>query len=190
MTGAIIHIRPRGISLDTPEGAVDLDGALDDVVQHLRGEHLDGGDVVADPAVVLVLVDLPGHVQDEEPELHQLGVGVGDVVLDALLVGQEAALGLAGQGPLAHHVEGLLAHPHGPHGVVDAAAAEPGLGDGEGLALAPEQALGREPDLVVVDEGVHPLVARRRSDSPMRPTLRTISTPGVSVGTRNIDIPW
>src|SRR5437763_5720351 len=26
--------------------------------------------------------------------------------------------------------------------------------------------------------------------SPMRPTLRTMFTPGVSVGTRNIDIPW
>ena len=26
--------------------------------------------------------------------------------------------------------------------------------------------------------------------SPISPMLRTISTPGVSVGTRNIDIPW
>src|SRR5437764_13863665 len=26
--------------------------------------------------------------------------------------------------------------------------------------------------------------------SPMRPTLRTMFTPGVSVGTRNIDMPW
>src|SRR5205823_12294950 len=26
--------------------------------------------------------------------------------------------------------------------------------------------------------------------SPMRPTLRTMLTPGVSVGTRNIDMPW
>ena len=123
------------------------------------GEHLDRGDVVADLAVVLVLVDLPRHVQDEEPELHELGVGVGDVVLDALLVGQQAALGVARQGPLAHHVERLLAHPHGAHGVVDAPAPEPGLGDGEGLALPAEQALGGHPHLVVVDEGVHALVA-------------------------------
>ena len=28
------------------------------------------------------------------------------------------------------------------------------------------------------------------SDSPARPTWRTMSTPGVSVGTRNIDAPW
>ena len=50
----------------------------------------------------------------------------------------------------------------------------------------PEQVVGGHPHLVVVDEGVHALVARPRPSSPM---LRTISTPGVSVGTRNIDIP-
>ena len=32
-----------------PQRPVHLDGPLHDVVQHLRGEHLDGGDVVADP---------------------------------------------------------------------------------------------------------------------------------------------
>ena len=73
-----------------------------------------------------------------------------------------------------------------PHGVVDATTAEAGLGDDEGLALAAEHAVGRQPDVVVVDECVHPLVLRLAA-SPM---LRTMSTPGVSVGTRNIDAPW
>ena len=165
-----------------------LDGALHDVVQHLRGEDLDRGDVVADLAVVLVLVDLPRHVQHEEPELRELGVGVGDVVLDGLLVGQHAALGLARQGPLAHHVERLLAHPDGAHGVVDATAAEPGLGDGEGLALTPRA--GSRRARAPRCSGSARACPRGRRLSPISPMLRTISTPGVSVGTRNIDIPW
>jgi hypothetical protein len=44
---------------------------------------------------------------------------------------------------LAHHVERLAGEPDRPHGVVDPAAAEAGLGDGERLALAAEQGLPR-----------------------------------------------
>ena len=92
--------------------------------------------------VVVVLVDLPRRVQHEQPELQQLGVRVGDVALHELLVGEQAALRLAAERALAHHVERLLGHADGAHGVVDAPAAEPGLGDGEGLALAAEQRVG------------------------------------------------
>ena len=103
------------------------------------------GDVLADLAVVVVLVDRPRGVEHEQPELHELGVRVGDVALHELLVGEQAALRLAAERPLAHHVERLLRHADGAHGVVDAAAAEAGLGDGERLALAAEQRVGRAP---------------------------------------------
>ena len=62
-----------------------------------------------------------------------------------LLVGQGAVPGLAAEGPLAHHVERLLGHAHGAHGVVDPATAEAGLGDGEGLALAAQEPFGQRP---------------------------------------------
>ena len=81
----------------------------------------------------------------------------------------------------------LLRQADGAHGVVDAAAAEAGLGDGERLALAAEQRLGRHAHVVVVDERVR---CPRRAARRARPTLRTMFTPGVSVGTRNIDMPW
>jgi hypothetical protein len=55
---------------------------------------------------------------------------------------------------LAHHVERFAGEPDRPHGVVDPAAAEAGLGDDERLALAAEQGGGRHPDVLIVDERV------------------------------------
>ena len=74
------------------------------------------------------------------------------------LTGQQAALCLAAEHPLAEQVEGTLADGHRPHGVMNPTATQAGLGDDEGLTLATEQAVGRQPDVVVVDECVHPLV--------------------------------
>src|SRR6266851_5430023 len=74
------------------ERAVDLQRPQRDVVQHAGHQHLDRGDVLAHLAVVVVLVDRPRGVQDEQPELGELSVGVRDVALDELLVGQQAAL--------------------------------------------------------------------------------------------------
>src|SRR5690606_18601729 len=64
----------------------------------------------------------------------------------------------AGQSPLAHHVERATALPDRPHGVVDAAAAEPCLRDAEPLAGAAEQRVAGHAHLVVTDVGVNALV--------------------------------
>jgi len=48
--------------------------------------------------------------------------------------------GVTGQRPFAHHVDRLLRHPDGAHRVVDTPTTEPGLGDGERLALAASNA--------------------------------------------------
>jgi hypothetical protein len=69
--------------------------------------------------------------------------------------------------------------------VVHPPPAQAGLGDGEGLALAAQQALGRHPHVLVVDERVHALVLGLAGQAH----VRTMSTPGVSVGTRNIEAP-
>ena len=68
-------------------------------------------------------VNDPGGLQDEQPILLELDPGVGDELLDRLLVGEPLALGAPGQGTFAHHVEGAAALADGAHGVVDAAAA-------------------------------------------------------------------
>ncbi len=137
---------------------MDLDGSQHDVLDHAGHEDLHRGDVLPHPAVVLVLVDLPRGVEHEQPELLDLGVRVGDEALHELLLGQQAAGHLPAEGPLAHHVEGPVAHADRAHGVVDAAAAEAGLGDGERLALAAEQRVERHPHVLVVDEGVAALL--------------------------------
>ena len=118
--------------------------ALHDVVQHLRHRDLDRGDVLADLAVVLVLVDEPRGAQHEEPELLDLDPAVGDLLLRHLHRGQElAAADLPRERALAHHVERLAQLRDRAHRVVHAAAAEPGLRDGERAALLAEQVVGR-----------------------------------------------
>ena len=59
----------------------------------------------------------------------------------------------------------FLAQSDRPHRVVDAAAAEARLGDGERLPLAAEQRLGRHPDVLVVDERVAALAARLAAEA-------------------------
>ena len=95
----------------------------------------------------------------------ELGVRVGDVALHELLVGQQRALGLPAERPLAQHVERLLGEADGAHGVVDAPAAEAGLGDGEGLALAAEQGVLGHPHVLVVDEGVGAVAQRLAAEA-------------------------
>ena len=123
-------------------------------MQHGRHDHLHRGDVLAHLLVVVVLVDLPRGVEHHQPELQQLRVRIGDVALHELLVRQPAALRLAAQRALAHHVQRLARQADGAHRVVDAPAAQPRLRDDERLALAAEQRLGRHPHVVVVDQRV------------------------------------
>ena len=162
--GAVDHPEERHLVGDA-EGAVHLHRPPGDVVQHRRHHDLHGGDVLAHLLVVVVLVDLPRGVEHEQPELHELRVRVGDVALHELLVGEQAALRLAAERPLAHHVERLLRHADGAHGVVDAAAAEAGLGDGERLTLTAEQRVLGHPHVVVVDERVRALVHRLAAEA-------------------------
>ena len=129
------HRRERHL-VGHAERAVDLHRPRGDVVEHLRHRRLDRRDVAAHPLVVVVLVDLPRRAQHEQPELLDLDPRVGDHRLHQLLAGQQLALRGPRQGPLAHHVEGPLDQPDGAHGVVDAPAAEPGLGDDEALRRA------------------------------------------------------
>ena len=78
-----------------------------------------------------------------------------------------------------------VAHAHGSHGVVDATAAEAGLGHGEALAHLAEQRVGRHAHVVVVDEAVVTVAERLAAEADVADEV----SPGVSAGTRNIDMP-
>ena len=78
-------------------------------------------------------------------------VGVGDLLLHHLVLGDDLAVRLAAERPLAHHVEGELALGDGAHRVVDATAAEAALREHLGAVLRAEQVIERHPDVVVDD---------------------------------------
>ena len=100
---------------------------------------------------VLRVVDLPRRLEHEQAQHPDRGVGVGDLLLHHLVLGDDLAVRLAAQRPLAHHVEGELALGDGAHRVVDAAAAEAPLGEHLGAVLGAEQVVERDADVVVDD---------------------------------------
>ena len=78
------------------EAAMNLNGTVDHVVEHLRTPELDDADLDAGIAVMLALrvqlVHLPRCLQREQPSGLHLGMALGDPVLDHLLLSQDAAM--------------------------------------------------------------------------------------------------
>ena len=112
----------------------------------------------ADPLVVVVPVDLPRGLQHEQAELLHLDPRVGDHRLHELLPCEQLALGHPRQRALAHHVEGPLHQADGAHRVVDAPAAEAGLGDDEAIPAAAEKVVRRDANVGVADVGMRAVV--------------------------------
>jgi hypothetical protein len=94
---------------------------------------LDHRDVGPSESLV-ALVDHPGRLEDQQSELFELDVRIGDHVLDALLLGEHAPLRVPRERAFAHHVEGALHLADGSHRMVNTATAEPSLGDRKGLS--------------------------------------------------------
>ena len=150
-------IEANGISSETPSEPWICSARDGDVVEHLRHRRLDRRDVGADLLVVVVLVDRHAVRSTSRRNCSICDPRVGDHRLHQLLAGQQLALRRPRQRPLAHHVERLLDEPDGAHGVVDAAAAEAGLGDDEALAAPAEEVVGGDAHVVVADVAVRAL---------------------------------
>ena len=89
-------------------------------------------------------------LEHEQPEHLDRRIGLGDLLLHHLMLGDETAVRLAAERSLAHHVEGELALGDSAHGVMDAAAAESVLGKYLGAVFRAEQVVqgrGRTPSL-------------------------------------------
>ncbi len=137
---------------------MDLDGAVDHVVEHLRTPELDDPDLDAGIAVVLArgvqLVHLPRGLQREQTRRLHLGIALRDPVLHHLLLGQDAAVRVAGEGSLAEQVERTPALSEPAHRVMDATRPEALLREREALAdavLATDDVLERHAHVVVDD---------------------------------------
>ncbi|GGN80869.1 hypothetical protein GCM10011610_30650 [Nocardia rhizosphaerihabitans] len=150
MTSAWINMSTNGISSETPS-AVQVQRALGHIVEHPRHRHLDGRDVLAHLQVVLLLVDAPGGVQHQEPELLQIDPAVGDPLLHRLQRAEGSVAHLPRDGAFAHHVEGLAYQGDSAHGVMHTSAAEACLGHRERTALGTEQMVDGHPDVGVSD---------------------------------------
>ena len=134
-----------------------------DRLEHLGRQDLADADLLA-CGVLAGGVDEPRGMQHGQPELQQLGVGIGDERLHQLLVGQQTALGEAAFRSPGHHVERPLGHADGPHRVVDATAGQPGLQDLEAVpGLAQHRRRGHA-HVVVVDERMPGLVWQRSDE--------------------------
>ena len=134
------------------ERPVHLDGQIDGP-EHRVGDHeLDGGDLVTG-RVDTVAIDDPRGVQREEAGGADLGIELGDPVLDDLTVGEGlAALGdHALVGPVAEHLEGPGGDPQPAHAVVDAPRSESLLGDPEAVTDAAQHVGRRDPARLVRD---------------------------------------
>ena len=97
------------------------------------------------------VVDLPRGLEHEQAQHADRRVGVGDLLLHHLVLGDDLAVRLAAQRALAHHVEGELALRDRAHRVVDATAAEPALREHLGAVLGTEQVVERDAHVVVDD---------------------------------------
>ena len=125
------------------ERAVQVQRAVYDVAEHAGHRDLDRCDLAAHLARVrLVLVDQPGGVQHVKPELRDLHVGVGDLLLGELLLRSSSPLvrRLSARSHIMSRAR--FSTPDRAHRVVDATAAEPGLRDLESLAGLTEQVRG------------------------------------------------
>src|SRR3954454_11002775 len=161
LVGAVVEPRRARVAVHrlqrqvgrVAEGAVDLQGAVDDVVHHSGAEELDERDLLARSRGAFG-VHLPCRVQRHQARRLHLRGGVGDPVLDRLLVGERAAARLAVERALAEHVERPLREPEPAHAVVDAPGPEPLLGDQEAGTIVAQEVLGRNADVLVEDLGM------------------------------------
>ena len=143
--GVRVEAGQRGVVADAG-AAVQLDRPVDDVQRHPRGGDLDRGDLGAG-TLGAELVDQVGGLEHQQAGLVDLDPRLGDGLAHGPLLGQRAAEGDPRLGPLDHQRQGALGHADGAHAVVDAAGAEPGLGDHEPVALAGEDVGPRHPDV-------------------------------------------
>ena len=97
---------------------------------------------------------MPGRVQGQQAGGVDLGRRLGDEVLHELLVAERPAADPARHRPLTHHVEGSMAGPDPPHGVMDAASRKALLGEKEALAGTSDEVGRGDPAVLKQDLGV------------------------------------
>src|SRR3990172_1717867 len=141
--GAAHHLLQGRIG-GVAEGAVDLDGAVDDAPEGVGDVDLGHGDLLAEGEPVF---DLVGGVEDHELAGVELHSGVRHHPLDRLLLGQVGAGGVALEGAVHEHLQGALGGADPAHAVGEAGGAEAVLAQAVAVAAAAEHVLRRHADV-------------------------------------------
>src|SRR5215211_1586394 len=155
--GARPEVGEREVVRD-PGAPVRLYGPVEDVEGDVWGDDLDHGDL-GPGLFVPYRIHHVGRLQGQEARLLYLHPGVRDPGLYHTLLRERFPERLPLFDPLAHQLECPFCDADQPHAVVDASWPEASLGDGEALALVPDDVLLRyahvvEGDLRVPVRGV------------------------------------
>ncbi len=133
--------------------AADLDGAVDDLLRHVRGHHLDHRDLGAGT----LIADRVHHVrgtQRQQPRLVDLHARLRDPLADDAMVRDIAAEGMTAERALAQGLERPLGNADEPHAMVNAAGPEPALRDFEAASLPQQDVRDRHPHVLEDHLGV------------------------------------
>src|SRR5215203_3631740 len=155
--GARPEVGEREVIRD-PCAPVGLYSPVEHVQGHVGCDDFDHGDL-RPGLFVAYRIHHVGRFQGQKARLLYLHPGVRDPGLHDTLLRKRLPERLPSFDPLAHHLERPLCDAYEPHAVVDAPRPEAPLGDGEALALVPDDVLFRyahvvEGDLRVPVRGV------------------------------------
>src|SRR5215475_3183567 len=145
-TGARIRVSQVEILADAG-AATDLDGTVDDVLGHVRGDDLNHSDF-GPRGLVAGRVHHVGSVQRQQARLINLNARLGDPMARHAVIRNGATEGTAADSALAHGLQRTLGNADQPHAMMDAARAEPPLRNLEAAALAEKDVGHRHPHIV------------------------------------------
>src|SRR5579875_456018 len=159
------------------EPAQDLHAAIDDAPDRLRADDFGHARFVAG---ALAPVEQPCGVPDDEPARMQIHLIVGKHEPDALVFAQRPAEGMAAAGVIDGDVVRPPRRAEPAHRVRQARRGEPRLGVAETLADPPQHLARRHPHALEPHDGIPPAMYWSSVSS-----TRSITMPGVLIGTRN-----
>src|SRR5215467_4468284 len=150
--GARICISQMEILTDAGT-ATHLDGAVDNLLRHVRGNDLDHGDF-SPRGLVADRVHHVGGMQGQQARLVDLDAGFCDPMARHAVVRDGAAEGAAADGALAHGFQRALSDADQPHAMMDTTGPEPPLRDLEAAAFAEQYIRPRHPYVLEHDVSV------------------------------------
>jgi len=138
-----------------PMRTVKMDRADRHILRNFRHRRLDRADHLAAFApMFFLLVEHPGGVENEQPELHIFDIAFGDHRLHGLLVTDRLAARRTADRTFGHHVNQVLDQSDGALGMMEPPAAQSRLRDLEPLTHRSQPGTVRHANAVEANPGM------------------------------------